>query len=357
MNPFISLLLTLAQALAPKADKLWLADMRLEAAFVPNKLRFALAALGLAFRFRFTSLRLNRPVGFAFGSVALAALAILFVPRLFSNNTALYTQPTPASESVQDMAEERGYSAEAQTGLPEAMGATTPAEAPIDLATQADMAEVPAEGATDSAKATDLAQATTPEAQSSQPLATAPTEQEPASVTAAESIDAPLPSLARIEPNEPLAQEPLAIPPPAAMTVPATPQSENAVTPQSPAEEQDRAASVGLEPNPETNTETAVRPPTPATPGVDTEVISTQVTGVSVLIEVQSDALLTLYRDTNFSGSPRLNRYVTRGETFTANAPFSLYTDNAAAIKITLDDESYSLGKTNEEQFRIFSKP
>jgi hypothetical protein len=97
--------------------------------------------------------------------------------------------------------------------------------------------------------------------------------------------------------------------------------------------------------------------PAPATPSVDTQVISTLVRGESVVIEVEADALLTMYRDTNFSGSPRINRYVTQGETFTANVPFSLYTDNAAAIKITADGKTLTLGEASEEQFRIFSKP
>jgi hypothetical protein len=368
MNALASLLLNAAHAVAPKQDKLWIGDMRLEAPFVPNKLRFALAALGLAFKFRFAALKANRPVGIAFASAALAAVAtLLFVPRLFGDEpattAAMSPLPDAAYESVQDIAAERGYSAEAQVGVaPPGSVDTVVPEAGIL------QAQVP----TGAAEATTLQEAdeeASDLAQESLTRVSPPSEDAPAESTAAET---PSP-VAAAEPalEEPLAQEPLAaVPPPAAITVPETVQESNSgasvTTPLDLAVPDEETTVDSLEPanNAAAETETASATqaapatlPTPATPDVDTEVISTQVKGESVAIEVQADALLTLYRNTDFSGVPRAHRYVTEGETFTANVPFSLHTDNAAAIQVTVDGERFSLGEDSEEQFRIFSKP
>jgi hypothetical protein len=374
MTPLASLLLNLAYAVAPKQDKVWLNDMRLEAPFVAGKLRFAFAALGLAFKFRFTTLKLNRPMGIAFASVAVAALAtILFVPRFMlqqdTTNATMSSLPTTASEAAQDIALERGYSAEAQDGLFEAP--PTQAEVP------------PADGVLDQAQAPALPAA---EPQNTDLARVSPDQEETTATTqSAEATVAEVPPPAAAAPVEPLAQEPLApVPSPQATTPaitsatgasveegeasPDAPATDSAYLPETDAMKPDgvleSATTQGNTPtSPATQDSSeaasAKQPaiPAPATPSVDTQVISTLVRGESVVIEVEADALLTMYRDTNFSGSPRINRYVTQGETFTANVPFSLYTDNAAAIKITADGKTLTLGEASEEQFRIFSKP
>jgi hypothetical protein len=85
LSPLALLLLNLAQFVAPKDDKFWIGDMRLEAPFVPHKLQFAFSALGLAFKFRWKVLK-HRPATLAFASMAVAAVAtLLFVPRIFNN--------------------------------------------------------------------------------------------------------------------------------------------------------------------------------------------------------------------------------------------------------------------------------
>jgi hypothetical protein len=346
MNPVASLLFYLAHAAAPKADKLWIGDMRLEAHFVPNQLRFALSALGLAFRFRLAALKLNRPVGIAFGSVALAALAtVLVVPRLFTGGettNAAMTQTANASyESVEDLAQERGYSAAAQ-----------------------DAAEV-GEAVADEAVAMSQPQSVQMEP-APQPASPAVAETEiqtgsPAELELSDSespVEVPLDVPATAE--APLEQEPLA-----QASEPQVPSQEVAIpAPTATITASTGAASEESDESSTTSSETAkpappivAKLPEPATPSVDTEVISTQVKNESVTIQVTGDALLTLYRDTNFSGSPRAHRYVIPGESFIANAPFSLYTNNAGAITVTVDGESYSLGETDEEQFRIFSEP
>jgi hypothetical protein len=364
MNPLASLLLSFAHALAPKADKVWIADMRLEAAFVPNKLSFALSALGLACKFRFAALRMNRPVGLAFASVALAAVAtFLVVPNLFGTNdaaTAAMSSPPSASyEEVQDIAESRGYSADAQE---------TALEEPV---TQDAVADVVAPGTVAEAESTDLAQATEPQAPAPQTTQTSPQNSTPETV--AQPATELEPDLARVSPEATPMAEPA--PPPAAITPPEQPAipapattAESAAFGEQDNDEQavSNSSGLGSENTTANGAFSAVTPeaeepitsvPDPRTPDVDTDVISTLVRGQSVEIKVTANALLTLYRDTNFSGSPRLNRYVTAGETFTANVPFSLYTDNASAISITADGNTLTLGGEDEEQFRIFSKP
>jgi hypothetical protein len=382
INPLASLLFSLAHALAPKADRLWIGDMRLEAAFVPNKLSFAFAALGLAFKFRFAALKLNRPVGIAFASFAVAAVAtFLVVPNLFGSdgttNAAMSGNPTASYESVQDIAEERGYSAAAQDELPAAAQEDVVADAAQDTPEPPVTASVPAP--TDAEEtAPEPQQAAAPQSESAAEVAPTDTNSSAASeAQAATEVDIPVPDLARASPEteEPaLAQGIAEVAPPAAATLPAPAATPPAITPNEDssvatgaAVEQGVAESLGLEPPTANGTLSIVTPeaeqaktsavPAPRTPDVDTQVISTLVRGQNVEIRVVTDALLTLYRDTNFSGSPRLNRYVTAGETFTANVPFSLYTNNAAAITITADGNSLVLGEENEEQFRIFSKP
>lgn len=358
MNPFVSLLLNLAHALAPKNDKLWIGDMQLEAPFVPNKLRFAFAALALAFKFRFAAMK-TRPVGIAFATAALAAVASIFViPNVFRGNdttqAAMTPVPNASYEEVQDVAEERGYVAEAQVGTVDSASSvqaqtnsTVPpaeTEAPEDTVAQAvdnveEVARVAPEAEAESSNA-DAAVANVPAAETLEPATPEPL----AAIPAPEEIQTPVaPELATpaITPNA------------TAETTPAT-------------EEMSAGETLGLGSGTFADTttteatlgqDTITGIPAPATPAVDTEVISTQIKGESVTIEVVADTLLTLYRDTNFSGSPRTHGYVKSGETFTANVPFSLHTNNAAAIKITADGESYSLGEEGEEQFRIFSKP
>ncbi len=353
MNPLILLLLNVAHAVAPKSDKLWLNDMRLEARFVQNKLRFALAALGLACKFRFTALRLNRPVGIAFASVALAALAtFLVVPRLFVEDTttaAMSPLPNTNYESVQDLAEERGYSAAAQDA------------AEIEAETQTAQAAI--EPATTDTATTDTAQDVVAEAveETTSLARVSPQAEVPAESSDSSVAEVPAP-LATITPPEPLESAIPASPvPPPAETSPVDAAATNSTDTLSQASPSEDAVLLDSEVSEATTEQsaTATLPtlPEPATPSVDAAVISTQVKGESVNIEVVADTLLTLYRDTNFSGSPRTHRYVTAGESFVANVPFSLYTNNAAAIKVTLDGESYNLGEENEEQFRIFSKP
>jgi hypothetical protein len=41
----------------------------------------------------------------------------------------------------------------------------------------------------------------------------------------------------------------------------------------------------------------------------------------------------------------------------TLTIPFSLYTNNAAALSVTVDGSSFSLAETNTEQFRVFNRP
>jgi hypothetical protein len=398
MNPLTSLILMFAQALAPKADRVWISDMRLEAAFVPNKLSFAFAALGLAFKFRVAALRVNRPVGIAFASVALAAVAtFLVVPNLFGNDTTNATMsgnPNSSYESVQDIAEERGYSAAAQDQLPAAASPTAPDDIVADAAQTA--SEPAASGENLYLQPETTAQsvaATTPQAGTVAPAEAAPEPQQ-ATTPQSDTAEIAVPDLARVSPEaetsptnanesiaevpalpaepapqeplaqEPLAQAPLAMPTPAPAITPATEADSSVATGAASSDERSVADRLGLKPPTEngalsidTPEEEPVAVPAPRTPDVDTNVISTLVRGGSVEIKVVADTLLTLYRDTNFSGSPRLNRYVTPGETFTANTPFSLYTDNAAAIEITADGKTLILGEESEEQFRIFSKP
>jgi hypothetical protein len=385
MNPFASLLFRLAHLVAPKPDKLWIGDMRLEAPFVPNKLRFAFAALGLAFKFRWAAMRLNRPASLAFASATLAAVAtLLVVPNLLREPTtdaAMSPLPNASYQEAQGIAAERGYSAEAQVGVEAGVDATTTSAGTVEPMTQATTAQsstaqspaVPASPAlVPSAEATILPETNQVpvEGQVQEGFARISPEQDvaPASDMATSVSEAAMtePSLEEATVEEPLAQAPLAAPP-AAITPEAVPterttaEAESSAGESAEANEQAITDTVAIPTDTNADTDPAqsvvATLPAPATPSVDTEVISTQVRNESVLIVVRADALLTLYRNTDFAGAPRAHRYVTEGDTFTANVPFSLYTDNAAAIEVTVDAESYNLGEENEEQFRIFSKP
>ncbi len=476
MNPFALMMLNLACALAPKEGKVWLQDMRLEAAFVPDKLRFALAALGLALKFRFAAWKLNRPVGIAFASVAVAALAtVLFVPRLMGNqntSNAAMSLPVPSSESVQDIAAQRGISADAQVTVPAETETATQAEAEtaqpqtqsqpgviaevqptqtaepalesetFDQATTQDgagavaetapledtqtdtlgqsqeadaVAEVQAtpEAAIDSATATLPAteDAETPSPQTEAEIAARAETQDPAGEVA-EAPLAAVPPPAAITPTEPLAQEPLAaLPAPTetispntdaasaseattttADAVPNADESANSSSAYIPEPTEstsalpsdqatankevleegrdssaDAAASSEIAPGtintaPSATASAAkqtpvVTAPAPKTPSADTVVITTEVEGDSVVLELTGDALLTMYRDSDFAGTPRIHRYVKASDTFTFNVPFSLYTDNASGIKVTMDGSSFTLSEENEEQYRVFTKP
>jgi hypothetical protein len=96
MSSFIKALLNFAHAVAPHKDRLWLEDMRYEAAFIPNKFSWGLSALGLALRWRLAQMFSHGPSRLAFTSVAVAAVAtLLIVPNLNPK-----TKTTPASVAV-----------------------------------------------------------------------------------------------------------------------------------------------------------------------------------------------------------------------------------------------------------------
>jgi hypothetical protein len=308
---FAAVLLSAAHALAPAKDKLWIEDMRLEAAFIPGKARFALSALGLALKFRWEVLK-TRPVTLAFASVAVAAVAtLLFVPRIFDNaptNTASMSAPSSyetASEYAQDAAESRGIIADAQMGEPNPEN-TQPAPDAV--------AEIPA----------------------------APTSPSTAITPTPDSVDTASPPLAAV----PAPAEPSA-------TVPAT---EDAITEQATlgeaGNELDAATTLSrVEDSAEQS------PPAPLTPLPETTVVSTPVRTSEVILAATGKTLLTIYSGSDFAGNPRVHRYLETGETLTLGIPFSLYTDNAAAITVTVGDSSFALSDKAEEQFRVFTKP
>jgi hypothetical protein len=352
LSPIAALLLKAAHAIAPKQDKVWLEDMRLEAPFVPNQLSFALAGLKLAFAFRMGTWRLNTPLGITFASFALAALAaLLFVPRVFLNQPATNaTMSMPASEaassseSVQDIATERGISADAQQVVPPAPNAaiTSLPEPQVEAATPE------AQG---TLQATDPAQVVP---QTASDAAEVPQDPEQESLAQAAN-DVP----------EPLAAVPVPLPTPTSASN-ATDQLDETSGPTSPAESAATATSSSTEvpasPEPIPDVATAKQPatasvPTPTTPSANSTVLTTQVKEVSVKLEVVTDAFLTVYNGSDFSGTPRVNRQVTSRESFTFNVPFSLYIDKASALRVTADDSSFTLGETNEEQYRVFTKP
>ena len=99
-------LLNLAFSIAPRNERVWLEDMRYEAAFIENPLSWSLSALGLALRWRLAHI-LATPSQMAFASVAMAAIAaILILPTMTNkvvpaNSTALSTpqSPTVTAES------------------------------------------------------------------------------------------------------------------------------------------------------------------------------------------------------------------------------------------------------------------
>lgn len=357
LSPLASLLLSLAHIVAPKKDKLWIGDMRLEAAFASNKLQFALSALGLACKFRWEAIRQNRTATLAFASTALAALAVLlFVPRMFNNPpTANGSMSAPSSYEetsayLEDVAAQRGISADAQepqaeeTVVPQTsetapQANTTTAEAVIQEA----VAEVPAvPNAPEPLAAVPPPAAITPApTESAADVASATLSQESAtelSTPTEPSVDA------AASPVESSSESSIETTPPESESA-----SNQAATPDtlSEASEDD-----------ETGTQAKVAAmPTPITPSADTIVLSTQVKGDSVTLESTSEALLTLYRNSDFAGSPRIHRYLEAGETLTFGIPFSLYTDDASAITVTVDGSSFALSEDNEEQFRIFTKP
>ncbi len=102
MNVLAQTLLNLAFSIAPRQDRVWLEDMRYEAAFIENPLSWSFSALGLALRWRLAHI-LATPSQMAFASVAMAAVAaILILPNMTSkvtpaNSVAL---PTPQSPTV-----------------------------------------------------------------------------------------------------------------------------------------------------------------------------------------------------------------------------------------------------------------
>ena len=364
-----SLLLSLAHALAPKEDKFWIGDMRLEAPFVPNQFQFAFSALLLALKFRWKELRQNRPGTLAFASVTVAALAtLLFVPRLFNNppiaNDAMSAAPgsyETTSEYLQGAAADRGLSADAQIAEPGVVTVQTETTTP----------------SANAAPATEL-ESSGDETVTEVPSAT----DEPIVTQSGEGFIAEA-----LPPPE--ASEPLAIPPPPVATAPeqgamdvtsATSPAEQSLDASVPIEAQspattatesaapdDLSAGSSLNQAPDTlsqnevgetgaGAELAALPP-PLTPSANTTVLSTQVREDSISLNATDAALLTIYRNSDFAGSPRIHRYVEAGETLTFGIPFSLYTDNASAITVTVDGSSFALGEEDEEQFRVFTKP
>ncbi len=102
MNPLAQALLNLAFSIAPRQNRVWLEDMRYEAAFIDNPLSWSLSALGLALRWRLAHI-MATPTQMAFASVAMAAVAaILILPNMTNKvapaNSAAF--PTPQSPTI-----------------------------------------------------------------------------------------------------------------------------------------------------------------------------------------------------------------------------------------------------------------
>jgi hypothetical protein len=379
LSPLASLLLSLAHFIAPKEDKLWIGDMRLEAAFVPNTLQFALSALFLALRFRWNAVRQNRTATLAFASTALAALAVLlFVPRLFNNppitdgtisgvtNSESYEE---TSAYLEDVAAQRGISADAQGTTP-AADAPTPQTAAPTQDTVAEAPPVVQEPLTDTAttnvaptQSGDGTGAEVPLTATEEPLAVVPP---PAAITPAPSTEATTDAASATLNQEPIATVPTPAEESADATVPIASSSASPTDTTTPENEAVSSSSNGAAPDTlseasefdETSARTKLATlPAPITPSADTTVLSTQVKGDSVVLESTDEALLTLYRNSDFAGSPRIHRYLEAGETLTFGIPFSLYTNDASAITVTMDGSSFVLSEDSEEQFRVFTKP
>jgi hypothetical protein len=398
LSPLASLLLSLAHWVAPKDDKVWIGDMRLEAVFVPNKLQFALSALGLALRFRWGVLK-HRPATLAFASMAVAAVAtLLFVPRMLNNPPTANGAMSPVtnsdsyeatSEYLQDAAAERGVTADAQAAQPEE--AVTEAAVPQTLETAAQANTTPAAEAAAGDAAAEVP--ATPQ----EPLAPADQVQTqlgndagaevPAVPNPPEALEVVPPSAA-ITSSEPTTAESttdtvattLSQEPTAAMPAPTEQGGDTPVAAESEAPtdttSESSTATVGEAASSssnqattpstssaaseldETSTHARLAPiPAPLTPSADTIVLSTQVRGDSVTLESTGTALLTIYRNSDFAGSPRIHRYLEAGETLIFGIPFSLYTDDASAITVTVDGSSFALSRDSQEQFRVFTKP
>ena len=76
------LVFKLALGVVPQASRGWIKDMRLEASYIePDgaRVRWALGALMIAFRFRLAALAINRPQVFTFASVMMVAVVAVFV--------------------------------------------------------------------------------------------------------------------------------------------------------------------------------------------------------------------------------------------------------------------------------------
>ena len=117
MNPLAQALLNLAFSIAPRQNRVWLKDMRYEAAFIDNPLSWSLSALGLALRWRLAHI-MATPTQMAFASVAMAAVAaILILPNMTNKvapaNSATFAAPqsptitaeSPDSASISRSAE------------------------------------------------------------------------------------------------------------------------------------------------------------------------------------------------------------------------------------------------------------
>jgi hypothetical protein len=271
------------------------------------------------------------------------------------------------SEYLQNAAAERGVSADAQESVTTGDTATTQAATPAEPS-QGDagtVAEVPTtEQATVPASPTDTTSlesqtaevAPTPNA--TEPLAVVPP---PAAITPAPSTEATTDTASATLGQDSTATVPETTEPSIGANAPAsseaveTPllESETASTSNTPSPTPDTPPQTG---EAEAQTKLAAIP-APLTPSAHTVVLTTQVRGDSVMLNATDEALLTIYRNSDFAGSPRIHRYLESGETLTFGIPFSLYTDDASAITVMVDGSSSPLSENSEEQFRVFTKP
>ncbi|MGL4610901.1 MAG: hypothetical protein ACRCYY_14695 [Trueperaceae bacterium] len=335
--PFASFLLALAHVVAPHDDKIWLEDMRLEAPFVPNKLSFAFAALRLALGFRWRVLK-SRPVTLAFASATFAALAaFLFVPRLFSTapTTSATMTPVPyetVSETDKQLEQatqpQQGVLAERVTEPPEDAALSAVAEAPADI-------PVPAAPTPPAARAESEASATVEEAMPSAELPSADLLNEDLHSEELQSQE-----LQRMSETSAVGSSP-----------------STTLETSTKIETRRKIETPSAAPAFTTLAETTDVPPAPLAPSPDNAVLSSPVRESHVTLEALETTLLTLYNDSNFSGDPGLHRFVETGEVLRFDIPFSLYTENASAIRATTDGTSFTLSEKREPQFRIFAKP
>lgn len=92
--------LNLAFSITPHKDRVWLEDMRYEAAFIQHPLTWSLSALSLALRWRLAHI-LQTPSQIAFASVTVAAIAtMVIVPNLLRSKTAPVTTALPSSTAA-----------------------------------------------------------------------------------------------------------------------------------------------------------------------------------------------------------------------------------------------------------------